>query len=351
MAYVVAAQNRVRTPDEIARDFNQKMQAVHDEIDSLEKTLEKGRLSLTEAAALREQQNKLRRTIDQLWTQSQGELDQSFSKFHREVANLNLENRRLEFESAIAGSQRDLLNNVEKFRDIKAFEGNVKEMGLAWDQKYGVRLKVFGDDFDRDREEIFRKIKESYGIDLKADGYGRQGTSNPYTGQLYYKYYDPSGALKYAQWLNDQEGWSKYRNDLEKKRRRLREEKARLQDMAKQSQFFENELRTAGKSLSQSGTSPIDSGDNPGKTAADGGNNVLGVWHVQDALGNRFTLDFRSDGTVVTSNGSASAVWKWTKTNEGDYFVNSGSSFRVGHTYRIENGRLVSNGGNIGTRP
>jgi len=149
------------------------------------------------------------------------QLEQAYNTLRKRAAGLNADADRVNLEGAIVGSQADVLKKVAEFRTKGDFEKNRPKFREEWEQNYGIRLKVFGPEFDELKKEVIRNMKEKYGLEM----YGaRIGTSNPYTGDAYYKFYDDKGQLRYAIFNQDAEGLRKWQQDLQTYWRRRRDE-------------------------------------------------------------------------------------------------------------------------------
>ncbi|MBX9624062.1 MAG: hypothetical protein K2X82_09660 [Gemmataceae bacterium] len=283
------SQDRPPSSENIARDYNTKAQGIQDQVDSLYKKLDNPNLSMSDAAAIIDKQSGLRLQADATWAESQKAIDQSFSYKRQEINDYNRANQELDFQSAIAGSQIGLVNNVAKYPEKAMFEANKEAMSKEWEQTYGSRLKPFGEEWAAKKEEMFKSLKENNGIDLAKDGYGRIGTYNPYTGETYYKYYDKDGNLLKFQWQNDAKGWEKWQEDSRTYWRRQRQQQDQLQRDAAQLMKDNGTLNSTQKALSGGMTKF----ENAAKRV-----NFAGNWNGGDNVGNTVRLTLGRGGSM-----------------------------------------------------
>ena len=106
------------------------------------------------AAKLIDQQSTLRQQADQLWSSTNAKIDAAFSQTRDAINGYNDANRDVSFQSAVVGSQIDVLNNVAKYPTRDAFEQNKAQMSQDWQNTYGNRLKPFGDDFAQRKADL-----------------------------------------------------------------------------------------------------------------------------------------------------------------------------------------------------
>jgi hypothetical protein len=312
--------------DDLARDFNSAIGPINDGIDNLTKQLDNPRLTMDESAKIIDQQSALRSNADDLWNKSQERVSFTYKQTSQDITTYNNDNRKLEYSSAIIGSQNDVLGNVAKYPTKDQFEANKAQMSANWDQTYGSRLKPFGDDFAQQKDAIFKEVKDKYGIDMRKDGYDRVGTINPYTGEVYYKYYSKDGSVAYAQWQDDADGWNKYRQDSDTfRRRQLSKQEALSNDAAALNQFTDK-----FEASRQSFIGRLDSIGNRVQKI-----NFAGNWSGNDNVGNWVRLNLHRNGTMSYSYGKTSTAYSsngtWNQigpqitmgTNDGDWTFES----------------------------
>jgi len=328
---------RIVFDENAPKRYSEAVQPIYEEIDSLRGKLNDDSLSMSDAAKIIEQQSALRRKADSLWNSTQAEIDKSYRDARDAIVNYNAGNRQLEFESAITGSIADGLNNVSKYPTKDAFDSNKATMAKAWDQNYGSRLKPFGEDFAKMKDDFFARYKEKYGVDLNEAGYSQIGTINPYTGEVYYKYYGPDGNLIAGQWKNDAEGYEKWKQDADTYRRRQRDMQEQLQKETSELNQFDGQFQSS-RSTGQSNLRSLERS----VTKV----NFAGGWRGGDNTGNnnRVSLSLNLDGTLTyawsRSRASYSGRGRWTqtgkrvtaRTNDGKYQLRS----RIADDNRME---------------
>ncbi|MFN0195335.1 MAG: OmpH family outer membrane protein [Planctomycetaceae bacterium] len=307
--------------DDLAKEYNKQVEPLQEEIDSLRKMLDNAELTLDEKKGLIDQQTELQKKADELWNNSQSAIDGAFRQKRDDIVNFNDETKSLQFESAVVGSKMDVLNNIVKYPNKSDFDKNLPEMSKAWQQQYGERLKPFGEEFAKQKEEIFKRVQETYGIDMRKDGYDRIGTSNPYDNKAYYKYYNKDGKPTWVQWQNDADGWKKYQEDVEAIRRRKLDDRKNLKKDSKllkelNNLFFDARDNTNVRIASL--------GDDIRGFKVPGEFNILGVWNYVDTLrGDQATFEFFEGGalTITLASGSVQDQAKWWETGENSFRV------------------------------
>jgi hypothetical protein len=314
-------QHRPRAED-AARRYNEGVQPIYEEIDSLRQKLGDSTMSMSDAAKIIDQQSALRGKADQLWSSTQAEIDNAYRQTREDINNYNADNRRLEYESAILGSRGDVLNNVGKYPNKEAFETNKPNLSADWEKNYGSRLKPFGEEWAKQKEEFFARYKEKYGVDLNAEGYSRIGSVNPYTGQVNYKYYGPDGNLIAAQWKNDAEGYEKAQQDFDAARSRQQERQTALKADEASLKKFDSEFQQS-RASGQQGLASLEKSVRRIDFA--------GLWRGRDNVGNWLVLRLNRDGTTHYSWGksateySNSGTWQQTgsritmQTDDGEW--------------------------------
>ncbi|MBA4063769.1 MAG: hypothetical protein C0501_08665 [Isosphaera sp.] len=319
-------QHKARPSDQIARDYNTDAMKLQDELYALRTKLNNPNLSSSEANAVVEEMSRLQKRADNSWAATQKEINESFSYKRQEMNAFNQETKKMAFESAVAGSRIDLLNNVGKYPEKAEFEKNKDALSKAWEQTYGSRLQPFGKEFAESRDAYFKSMKEKYGLDFEKDGYARIGTYNPYTGEVYYKYYGKDGKLEVLQWENDAKGWEKYREDSQTYWRRRRDEKEALEKDAAQLTKDGAAVKATQKTLSGTLTT---------LEIATKRVNFAGGWSGRDNLGNsvRLTLNpagsmtysFTERGRTYSSGGSWSQAGRQitARTSDGAWTLKS----------------------------
>lgn len=321
----------------VADEYNKSVQPIYDEIDSLRSKLNDGNLSISEAAKIIEQQSVLRRKVDALWASTQSRIDKSYRDTRDAIVKYNLDNRQLEFDSAIAGSIADGLNNVAQFPTKEAFGANKVRMAAAWDQNYGARLKPFGEEFAKKKADFFSRYKQKYGVDLNTAGYSRIGEINPYTGEVYYKYYGTDGKLIAGQWQDDAQGYQKWKEDADAFRRRQLDIKEQLQrDTTVLRQFdgqfqqsvgtgqailaaLENDVARiqSDPGVAQQGRDRRPAKSIPVPPSSSGEQIILGRWIRRDDLGTRNAsrnyYELRSGGNATSTLDFPDTTVRWAK--------------------------------------
>jgi hypothetical protein len=329
---------------EIARAYNQGVQPIYDQIDDLRRRANDPSLSMDESARLIDQQSSLRRDADQLWKSTQGDVDSAYRRTGRAIDGYNADNRRLDFESAIVGTQIDLLKNVGNSATKEEFEQKKAQFSQQWEQTYGSRLRPFGDDFDTMKKDLFGRVKDAYGVDLEQTGYSRIGTINPYTGETYYKYYGPDGNLVGGQWKDDADGWSKWRDDVAASYRRQRDLQQQLQadasDLAQSNDRLERARQATNSKLAdlQNRVRRVD---------------FAGNWQGYDNVGNWIRLRLSRDGTMRWSWGKTSTTYSssgdWQQSGQRISMRTSDGQWRLFSTiteqFRLEFIEVNSSGG------
>lgn len=290
---IAAAQNSGSVS---AADFNAKVGPINEAIDDLYGKLKDPDLNMNQAANLIEKQSELRGQINQLWSQTDEGIADSIRQLKQQRADYEQTNRRVGMESALVGSQMDLVNNVGKYSTKAEFEQNKDQMSSNWENAYGSRLKPFGDDFAAAKDDLYRRIKERYGVEPSA----RIGVSNPYTGEAYYKYYDDKGDLLGGQWVNDAAGWQKWSNDVNASWRRLRDQKDAYDTSVNNIKDFKN-LYASTKSNVDRNFGTVES---QSKRV-----NFVGTWTGNDNVGNWLRMTLRSDGTTRYTWGKSSTSY------------------------------------------
>ncbi len=333
--------------DNAPKRYNESVQPIYEEINSLRERLLDDSMSMSDAAEIVEQESSLRRKADALWESTQEEIDSSFRESRDAINAYNTSNKDLGYESALLGSRADLLNNVGKYPVKEAFEANKAQLSDEWEKNFGTRLKPFGEEFAQKKDELFRRIKEEFGTDMDAEGYSRIGTSNPYTGEVYYKYYDQDGNFKAGQWQDDAAGYAKWREDNNASLTRQRDLRQQLQQDSTALKQFDNQFRQ-NKAAGQRALSSVENGVRR--------INFVGQWDGRDNVGNWLKLRLNADGTTHYSWGKTSTVYSgdgtWSQsgssitmqTNDGSWrhqstitaqyqlqFIETGES---GNTYR-----------------
>src|SRR4051812_27820782 len=91
VAAVAPAQHKPRSSDDLARDYNQAIQPINDQIDDLGNQLRSGSATLTmnEAAKIINQQSTLRRKADDLWAATDAKINSSFKETRDAITNYN----------------------------------------------------------------------------------------------------------------------------------------------------------------------------------------------------------------------------------------------------------------------
>jgi hypothetical protein len=327
------AQYSPKRTEQIAREYNQAVTSINDRIDELRGKANDPNLSMSGAARLIDQQSELRRQADRLWSNAQSDVTGAFRKTGEAIDRYNAENRRLDFQSAIAGSQIDLLNNVAQNPTREQFDQKKDELSRQWEQTYGSRLKPFGDDFAQEKASLFKRVKDAYSIDLNQTGYSRIGTINPYTGETYYKYYGPDGNLVAGQWKDDANGWSKWREDVNTSIRRQRDWGQQLERESADLNRFNGQLeqnRAATQGQLSSLETQVRHVDFSGK------------WSGRDSDGDTIQLSLYADGTMLyverlRSDGSVTRNWgSWEQNGRAIYMGNNAGDMKW-------SGRVLSN--------
>ena len=149
------------SPEALARYYNSRIGAINDKIDDLRSQLNNPDLNMQQAARIVDQQSAIRRQADKLWKSTQGGVDDAYDQMRGAINKYNVDNRRLEFQSAIVSSQVDMLNNVARNPNKDDFDQNRDQMARDWEARYGSRLKPFGEDFAQRKDELFARIKTS----------------------------------------------------------------------------------------------------------------------------------------------------------------------------------------------
>ena len=108
----------------MAKYYNAEIGPINDQIDDLRSQLNDPNLSMQQAAQIVDQESALRRKADALWDTTQGGVDGAYDQLRGAIDKYNKNNRRLDFQSAIAGSQIDLLNNAARNPNKGDFERN-----------------------------------------------------------------------------------------------------------------------------------------------------------------------------------------------------------------------------------
>jgi hypothetical protein len=319
----------------LARDFNTQIQPINDAIDDLTKQLENPNMSMSDAAAIVNQQSSLRQKADDLWNSTQDGISDAFQQTGQQIQDYNGANRKLDYESAVIGTKLGILEGVAKYPTKDEFDRNKSQLSDQWENTYGTRLKAFGEEWDAQRQQMFKDAKERFGVDMQAEGYARIGTSNPYNDTAYYKYYGPDGKVLYAQWQNDADGWEKYRQDSDTFRRRQLELQDFLNKEARGLYDFDNQF-----SAQRAGTSS--------RLATIAGRvrkiNFAGNWAGRDNVGNWVRLYLDGSGTMYWSWGRGGAVYNfvgsWSQlgdhismnTNDGQWNLES----TITQEYRLQ---------------
>jgi hypothetical protein len=326
------SQHKYRPASEITGSYEAQVRKINDELDALYRKINDESLSMAEAARLIDQQSALRKKADSYWNETTKAMNESFMAKRDEFNKFNSTNMELEFKSAISGSATDLLNNVAKYPNKTDFESNKSAMSKTWEDTYGSRLKPFGEKFAAEKDAWFKTLKDDYGIDLVKDGYARIGTYNPYTGEVFYKYYgkDKDGVerLQLAVWENDAKGWEKSNEAFRASRKRQQEWKESLAKDAEALKTGDSAL----KGLRKDSAGAMAKVENVAKRV-----NFVGGWRGGDTTGNNNTVGLRlnSDGTLTYSWSRANAsysgggTWQQTgrqitaQTNDGKYDLRS----------------------------
>ncbi len=328
------AQHKPKSSDEVARDYNKSAQTILDEIDTLHKKLAKSDLSMGDAAKLIEQESRLRKQADDAWTTSQKAINNSYSDARKQITQYNDDNKKLEFQSVVSSGYGDFMSNVAKSGDKATFEKGKDALSKDWDKTYGSRLKPFGEEFAKQKDDWFAKLKDG-GIDLAKDGYSRIGTYNPYTGEVYYKYYGNDGKLDLITWDKDADGWKKANADFRKSRQRQQELKSTLDKDAAQLTRDGAAVKATGKTLSGSMTDL----EKVAKRV-----NFAGSWSGNDDVGNTVQLTLNSDGSMNYSYSgraqpySSGGTWSQSgrqitaRTRDGIWTLQS----RITEQFRLE---------------
>ena len=329
------AQQKPRSSDETAKYYNAKAQTIQDDIDALRKKLDDPKLSMSDANKLIDQMSSLRKNSDTLWNDTTKSANDYFGYKRDEFNKFNDENKKLVYQSAVAGSQTDLLNNVAKNPDKASFESNKEAMSKAWEANYGSRLKPFGPEFAETKDAVFKTLKDDYGIDLVKDGYSRIGTYNPYTGDVYYKYYGKDGKLDWVIFENDAKGWEKYNAEL----RTVRKRRLEWKDSLEKDRAQIDKDRTALKTTRDGLTGAMAKVESKAKRV-----NFAGSWSGNDNVGNTVRLTLNSDGSMTYYYGgrarpySSGGTWTQTgtditaRTSDGVWRLES----RITEEFRLE---------------
>jgi hypothetical protein len=296
---VTATSALSQSSEELASRYNRDIQPINDEIEALDKKRNNADLSLGDAAKIIDQQSTLRKKADDLWNSYQSAIDDSFRKTRDAITDYNRSNQELDTQSAIVGSKIDGLNNVAKYPQKDDFEKNKAAMADDWDKTYGSRLKPFGEAAAEKKEELFKLVKDKYGIDMKAEGYSRIGVSNPYNGDYYYKYYDKDGNLSAGQWKPDADNWSKWQSDVDAWRRRQIDRKVQLDkessDLNGLQDGFTESRNTVGGKLNRLNNNVLRI-------------NFFGSWSGGDTTGNNNSVSLKL-------NRDGSLTYSWRRTN------------------------------------
>jgi hypothetical protein len=280
-----------------ASDFNAQVAPLNEAIDDLYTKLKDPSLNISQAATLIDQQSTLRSQINQLWSQTDDGIAGSLRDLKQQALQYERDKRQVGMQSALVGSQIDLVNNVGKYATKAEFESNKDRMSQSWENTYGSRLKAFGEDFAAGKEDLFKRIKDYYGIDAPS---ARIGTSNPYTDEVYYKYYDDNGNLLGGQWADDAAGWQKWSNDVNASWRRLRDQKEAYDSNVTNINDF-RDLFTSTKSNVARNLETIEA---QAKRV-----NFVGTWAGNDNVGNWLRLTLQSDGTTRYTWGKSSTIY------------------------------------------
>lgn len=227
----VGQEHDARSSDELAADYVKGVLGIQDELDSLGKELKNPNLRMNDAAKIIDRRSALQGRADDLFNSAQRKINDSFRQTRDSIIEYNNRNKLLDFTSAAVGSTGDVLNNLPKYPRKAEFEKNIDQMSRAWEKNYGTRLKPFDEEFAQKKEELFNKVRKETGIDLSAEGF-RIGTSNPYTGVAYYRYFDGNGDLKGAVYNKEADTYERVKKDFEAQWRRQIDLKAQLEKQA-----------------------------------------------------------------------------------------------------------------------
>ncbi|QDU98560.1 hypothetical protein [Lignipirellula cremea] len=314
-------------PEDIASGYSESVANIYEQIDEIGSQLEDSSLSMSQAAAVIEQQSALRRQADTLWENTETQIKSAYGEARDSIVEYNTTARQMEFDSAIAGTIQDVLTNVGANPTKASFESNKAAMAQAWEQEYGSRLKTFDEEFTQRRDDFFKSYKEETGIDLKETGYARIGSSNPYNDDVYYKYYGPDGegnedSLLAIDYLKDAEGYQQMQEDFATRRRRQKQQQELLAgSKSSLEQFNSNFRRQREQAQGQ-----IASLANRVQKVSFTGN-----WSGRDSVGNWLKLRLNSDGTTVYFFGGVdrpySGAGRWEqrgttitmRTNDGQW--------------------------------
>ena len=239
-------------PRQLVATFDQRLEGDPGGPPDPEEAAGRARHPRRRARPARQPPANLAHRADTLW-RAAAALHQAFVQAHQEILQFNESARRLEFEVAVIGSHLDLLNNLGTYPVRAEFEGEVKRLKEEWDRSYGIPLGAFGADFESIRADVISRVRQSYSIDLEAEGYRRGGQANPYAPGKFAKFFATDGMLAPDEWEKDAQNWRKYRKTTEVLLKRQQDRRAALQATADRlnalrERVVERAGRWAGKS-------------------------------------------------------------------------------------------------------
>jgi hypothetical protein len=328
---VSAQQENPRSVVEIARSYNEKIQKLQDQYDALRNQFVSAKPGSNEIGRIQEEMSAISRQMEGLWDDTMSAQKAAFRKTRDDIVRFNESNQKLTYSTAILDPLDGFFGNLRQFPTLGDFEKNKEQMSQEWDRKYAPRLKPFGEEFAQRKEELFREVKEAYKIDLKAVGYARIGTSNPYENNAYYRYYDPTGKLWMGVWTDAAKSLQKWQKDSEASSRRQRDQKSRLENERRdflklQRDFMDsrNSLRSNVRGMlaeveqarrdSETRPPPRPSQTTKRPPRETPGGSVAGTeWRMN---GGRGYIAFRAGGSaiVAASKGTAAKTIRWSQS-------------------------------------
>jgi hypothetical protein len=296
---IFAQGDKPKSADDFAKSYSQQMQGLQEQAEALRKQFVSAKPGSPEIEKIYDRMSAVSKQMDRLWDSTEAAQKAAFRKKRDEIVSFNDANKRLEYSTAILGSQDNLLENVRQNPNQGDFEKKKDQMSQEWERKYGSRLKPFGDEFDERKEELFKQVKDAYGIDLKTQGYARIGTSNPYENNAYYRYYDKDGKLRLGVWTDAAKSLEKWQKDNEASNRRQRDQKEQLDKQRTELLGFQRDFKASRDSIRSSVQEQIAAVQKARKGAGD----LAGTtWVSRSSDGQSDRWSFQTGGNLAFQN-------------------------------------------------